>query len=388
MVGAGPHGLAAAAHLRSAGVATEIFGQPMEFWREQMPRGMLLRSALRACNIASPHRSHTLERWASSRNRELAFPLALEDFVEYASWYEAELVPEVDRRRVERVQRSGGGFELVLSDASTVRVARVAVAAGIGRFGRIPAPFQELPSALVSHSSQHTDLAVFRGRRVAVLGSGQSALESAALLHESGAEVEVVYRADAIWWLLGPPPKSRLPRPHWPQAPTDLARPKASWLVAAPDIYRRLPTDLQLRLNKHVGPAGGHWLKPRMNGIPMTSRATIARAEQLGEQLRLHLSDRTERTVDHLLLGTGYEINIRGYEFLDSELATSVRSVDGYPVLGPGLESSVAGLHFLGAPAAYTFGPAMRFVTGTWYTARALTTQVRGRRQPPLRWSF
>jgi len=36
-----------------------------------------------------------------------------------------------------------------------------------------------------------------------VIGSGQSALESAALLYESGAEVEVVARAPQINWLGG-----------------------------------------------------------------------------------------------------------------------------------------------------------------------------------------
>jgi hypothetical protein len=48
----------------------------------------------------------------------------------------------------------------------------------------------------------------------------------------------------------------------------------------------------------------------------------------------------------------------------------------------------VPGLHFLGAPAAYSFGPVMRFVTGTWYSAPAFTMRVLGRRQPLVRWSF
>ena len=47
-----------------------------------------------------------------------------------------------------------------------------------------------------------------------------------------------------------------------------------------------------------------------------------------------------------------------------------------YDELAAGLESSVQGLHFLGAPAAWSFGPLMRFVSGTGYTARALTRCV------------
>ena len=36
---AGPYGLAVAAHLKSRGVATHTFGEPMSFWRRHMPKG-------------------------------------------------------------------------------------------------------------------------------------------------------------------------------------------------------------------------------------------------------------------------------------------------------------------------------------------------------------
>lgn len=52
------------------------------------------------------------------------------------------------------------------------------------------------------------------------------------------------------------------------------------------------------------------------------------------------------------------------YPFLSGGLLNHVRSVDGYPQLGFGLESSIPGLHFLGAPAAWSFGPLLRFVSG------------------------
>lgn len=44
VVGAGPYGLAAAAHLSEKGLNTIVLGRPMQLWREQMPEGMLLRS--------------------------------------------------------------------------------------------------------------------------------------------------------------------------------------------------------------------------------------------------------------------------------------------------------------------------------------------------------
>ena len=67
-------------------------------------------------------------------------------------------------------------------------------------------------------------------------------------------------------------------------------------------------------------------------------------------------------------------MTIDRYDFLASDLP--IEQTGGYPVLRRGLESSVARLHFLGAPAAWSFGPIMRFVSGTWFAAQALKRAV------------
>ncbi len=43
VIGAGPYGLSAGAHLKAKGIAACVFGEPMEFWANKMPEGMLLR---------------------------------------------------------------------------------------------------------------------------------------------------------------------------------------------------------------------------------------------------------------------------------------------------------------------------------------------------------
>ncbi len=98
-------------------------------------------------------------------------------------------------------------------------------------------------------------------------------------------------------------------------------------------------------------------------------------------QSKLHvvLGDGTYRLVDHALLATGYRVDVRLYPFLDPRLAATLRMVPdaiGYPVLDRGFESSVAGLHIVGAPAAESFGPLMRFVAGTRYAARAVSQRI------------
>jgi hypothetical protein len=51
-------------------------------------------------------------------------------------------------------------------------------------------------------------------------------------------------------------------------------------------------------------------------------------------------------------------------------------TVDGEPQLSRGLQSSVKGLHFVGATAVHSFGPLLRFVWGAGFAARGVTRAV------------
>jgi hypothetical protein len=58
---------------------------------------------------------------------------------------------------------------------------------------------------------------------------------------------------------------------------------------------------------------------------------------------------------------------------LSPELLGKVACRGGSPVLAAGFESSVPGLHFLGASAVDSYGPLMRFIAGAGYAARSIT---------------
>lgn len=385
IVGAGPYGLAAAAHLRAAGVRTHVFGEPMGFWRRHMPVGMLLRSPWEASHIGDPQRSLTLDRYESARGTKLSRPIPLDDFVEYGEWFQREAAPDLDRRTVTGVDRVTEGFRLTLEDGESLRAERVVTAAGLAPFGRRPSPFDELPAARVSHSSDYGDLARLGGSRVVVVGAGQSALESTALLHEAGAEVEVVARGPGVHWLGRSAVLHRFePVRRLLYAPTDVGPAVLSWIVATPSLFRRLPRWSQVRLaRRSIRPAGAAWLKPRLEGVRITIGASVVAARAASDGLILRLSDGSERRVDHVVLATGYGVDVSRYPFLSQELLRSLRLVDGYPQLTGGFESSVPGLHFLGAPAAWSFGPLMRFVAGTDFAARAVASAVVGKPHPP-----
>ena len=388
IVGAGPYGLAAAAYLRHVGVETRVFGGAMQFWREHMPAGMLLRSRQRSSHIANPEQSLQLENFATASARSLSSPLTLSEFIDYGEWIQARVVPDLDSRDVQKIEAHSSGFELTLEDGEPVAARRVVIAAGLRPFAWRPAPFDSQPRELVSHASDHADLRILAGQNVIVIGGGQSALESAALLHESGAHVEVIGRATNIDWLRESSVRAGVGVPLRDAPPTDVGGRLLGWIVAAPDLYGLLPNRLKPFMRRTYAPAGASWLPTRLAEVPLSLGRRVSELKVEGGRLHVRLNDGTERFPDHVVLGTGYRIDVAQYAFLSRKIVASLRLVGGFPPLGAGLESAVPGLHFLGAPAELTFGPITRFVTGTWFAAPALTRHILGKRRPVLSWAF
>lgn len=379
IIGAGPYGLSAAAHLGAVkGLEVLVFGEPMSFWERNMPVGMFLRSNWTATQIADPNRSLTLEAYQEASGNHLFHPVPLDRFIQYGLWYQRHGVPDLDRRKIVRVESDPKGFRVILEDGEEVISRRVVVAAGIHSFAWRPPEFEDLPSTLVSHTSEHHDLRRFAGKQVLVLGGGQSALESGVLLHEGGAEVEIVARTRRIHWLQGWTSKTlhhRLGKftSRLLYAPTDVGPAAISQLMARPDLLRQLPRQVQDRLWKRsVRPAGARWLVNRLQHVPIRLGRSVVSVTPAGEQLHIRLDDGNERRVHHVLLGTGYRVDISKYDFLAPALVHSISRFNGYPCLKEGLETSVQGLHVLGAPAAWSFGPLMQFVSGTRYASRSL----------------
>jgi thioredoxin reductase len=378
IIGAGPYGLSAGVHLMAKGVGVRVFGEPMEFWAQKMPEGMLLRSPREASNISDPSGAFTLDAYEEASKKQPCAPLPLDTFVEYGRWFRHQLGSCLDTRMVARVDRERDHFRLTLQDGDVVRCGRVVVAAGIGPFRRVPAVFKKLPPQQVSHCYEGRDVRRFAGKRLAVIGAGQSALESAALLQEAGANVEVIARNPYLRWIgmhkwlhrLGP--ISRMLYSKHDVGPVGISR-----LVAYPKLVAWIPLGLRDKIRKRaVRPAGSRWLPERLAAVKITTGRVVSEAAQVDGEVVLKLDDGSERRVDHVLLGTGYDVDISRYSFLPPELAQSVRQFDGYPKLAGGFRSSVPGLHFIGAPAARSFGPLLYFVAGTEFASRELTSHI------------
>jgi FAD-dependent urate hydroxylase len=376
IVGAGPYGLSAAAHL--GGLDVRVFGRPMSFWREHMARGMLLRSPLVASNLSSPTRELGLVQYEREHGRALTEPLPLETFIDYGNWFQQMTVPSPDQRSVRMVQRAGDRFLISLEDGEQIRAGKVVVAAGIEPFAWRPSEFSALPARIVSHSVDHADLTAFAGARVCVVGAGQSAIESAALLSEAGAQVEVIARTGTVNWLLRSSWLHRLgPVRRLLYAPSDVGPAGVSWLIQLPGLFRRIPRRVQDPLaERSIRPAAAAWLVPRVNDVSILLGRSVVSTEERGGVARLRLSDGAVHTADHVLLATGYRVDIARYGFLADSLLDGIDRVNGYPRLGPAFESSAPGLHFLGAPAAWSYGPLFRFVAGAEYASRQLARKL------------
>jgi FAD-dependent urate hydroxylase len=389
VLGAGPYGLAAGNHLKQIrGLDVRVFGDPMSFWAKTMPKGMFLRSNWTATQIADPTHMLTLENYQSENGNHLTTPVPLDRFVQYGLWYQRRALPNLDRRMINCVESDAKGFRVTLNDGETLTAKRVVVAAGIGSFTRRPAEFASLPSHLASHTSEHADLAVFAGKTVLVVGGGQSALESAALLHENGAAAEVVARTKKINWLQGWASKTLhhglgKATNRVLYAPTDVGPAGISQLMARPDLLRKLPRSLQNKLRiRSVRPAGARWLVDRLKDVPIRLNTSVSSFSVTGDKISVRLSDGTSRTVDHILMGTGYRVDVSKYAFLSPGIVNSLKTLNGFPLLTEGMETSVPGLHILGAPGIWTFGPLLQFVSGTHYACKSLARVVSRNHSP------
>ena len=383
VIGAGPYGLSCAAHLRARGLDVHVLGRPMDLWERRMPVGMFLRSSWEASTISDPDGTLSLDAYEAERATTIARPIPLADYLAYGRWFQRRAVPDLDTRRVMMVRRGGPGFRLELDDGSELAARRVVVATGPAGFARRPPVLDRLPAPLVRHSIDVRFLDEYRDRRTVVVGSGQSAIELAALLHEAGAAVEVIARADRIRWLR---------RSGWLHArdgvlrrmlypPTDVGPVGLSQLVARPAAWRWVPRGLDERIAyRCIRPAASGWLVPRTTEVTLTLGRQVNAATVRGDELGLRLDDGAERQVDRVVLATGFEVRADRHPLLDAELLSSLRTRAGAAVLGRGFESSVPGLHFVGAFSAASLGPVMRFVSGTPYTGRALAAHLAGMR--------
>jgi cation diffusion facilitator CzcD-associated flavoprotein CzcO len=384
IIGAGPYGLSLAAHLKDRGAEFRIFGSPMRFWLDMAP-GISLKSFDFATNVYTPRKGYRFVEYCRDRNIDSHEPCAMSLFSEYGLWAQRELVPEVEDVQVTHVVRQGDGFQLTLSTGEEVDARRVVVAVGLANFPRVPQELK-ISSSRISHTSQVHDYEQFRGMDVTVIGGGQSALEAAGLLTVHGATSRVLVRSTGGWFS-GKLPPTRTLRERWSNPLTTLGPGRLNWVLAnLPWLARYLPDDKRIRLTrKHLGPFGTWWVRDQIgDSVPILMKTRVVSAVDRGDRIALTVSGlegEQELLTDHVIAGTGYEVDVDRIPFLDPALCSSITRIERAPRLSRNFQSSVDGLYFIGPAAAFSFGPLLRFACGAEFAAPRLSRHLAARTQ-------
>lgn len=385
IIGAGPYGLSLAAHLRGGKRSVRIFGAPMRSWSHHMPHGMHLKSEGFASNLYDPESQFTLEAYCTERGipyAHVGLPVAIETFIAYGQEFQRRYVPHLENVQVTSLSKSAGHFELTTAAGETARARKVVVAAGIVNFAYLPPVLAALPGAMISHSSQHSDLSGFKSRKVAVLGAGASALDLAALLLRAGAEVALIARRQSIKF--HDPPNE--PRPFLQR----LAAPRSGLGVGwrsrmctdIPLVFHTMPPSLRVKIvERHLGPAPCWFVRDAVEGrMPTHLGTTIAAAHVHQARARLLLSQpnggETQVDADHVIAATGYKVALSRLAFVDESLRSQIGTLANAPILNRHFESSVPGLYFVGVAAANSFGPLLRFAYGAEFAVNRVAARA------------
>jgi len=164
---------------------------------------------------------------------------------------------------------------------------------------------------------------------------------------------------------------------------TSMGHGRKNWVLEnVPWLLHYLPARLRLSFTrKHLGPLPAWWLRDRaIDKFPILEGHEVIGASAVGDKVQLRVRRLGAAdvclSVDHVIAGTGYEVDVDRVPFFDRELASQIQRWERAPRLSRNFESSVKGLYFIGPAAAASFGPLLRFVCGSYYAVPKLAARL------------
>jgi thioredoxin reductase len=396
IVGAGPYGLSIAAHLKHLGLRFRIIGSPMHTWRTHMPKGMHLKSAGLSATLFDPEHKFSLKDYCRQNNipyEDEGLPISLELFTKYGMAFQQQFAPHLEEAKVLRLEKLRDGFELTLDNGDQFTSAKVILAVGIDYFRYTPAVLTALHPQHYSHSSQHHELSHFAGKKVAIIGSGSSAIDMAVLLNEVGASPTLLARRKTLNFNQ----KEGRIRGLWSRIIAPMSGLGPGWqnLICAsvPGLFRYLPAKARIRIAKNfLGPSGAWFIQERLNKVPILMGQHLILAHPIADQAFLRFVDAkgqtTDMEVDHVIAATGYKASLDSIHFLSTDIRKQIKLIGNTPQLSRHFESSVNGIYFAGPSTVNNFGPLMRFALGAGYSSKIISqhlANVLSRAQHPVK---
>jgi thioredoxin reductase len=371
IVGAGPHGLAVAAYAQHLGIDFAMSGKPMEFWRNQMPKGLLLRSA--GTWHLDPLEIHTLQRYLESKGiaQERASPLPLDLFVDYADWFAKQLGIAALNSYVRSLEFRDGLFEAFIENGETLAARYVVTAPGLSFFRHLPADLaSKLPPGRYTHTCSMVNFAPLVGRRCLVIGGRQSAFEWTALMAEAGvAQVHVAFRHET---------------PQFAPSDWTWVDPLLQQTVDVPGWFRNLPKHKRESIEARFREEGHlklePWLAPRIikDNVKLWPHSQVESCKVLADRtLHVRLSGGVHLDVDHIILATGYRVDVQQVPYYSkTTIMPRLKASRGFPILDENFQSSVPGLYITGIAATRDFGPFYEYIRGCPSAAKIIGDHV------------
>lgn len=365
VLGAGPYGLALASELHRLGVECAVVGRPFATWHHHTLPCMRLRSDVRASSVHSPDGRYDFAAWLQRDDEAPAGSRpGIDVFRRYLSDVEQRLPFPVDRTEVASLERHGDRFVAATADGgSTWSAPRVVLATGVGAHRYVPPALAALGPDRVLHSWLAERITALSGRRVLVVGGGQSAAET----------VEQLMVTNRVTWAMRR-------RPLFFREPLRAPTPLFKLLLAGSDLLYRLPPSVLRPLAEMLFRTT---ITPELRAVYRDPRIdkTLADAAELGLR-RSPTGLRSEalgEEFDRVVAATGYRPTVGALGFLSPELAAALGPADRPPELDRRFESRVEGLFLLGAIAERVAGPAARFIIGSRACARRLAPYLSDR---------
>ncbi len=379
ILGAGPHGLAAAVHLRRAQPSTRLVvvdasGSWLSRWHDQMAKAEIATLRSPIVHHPSPDSSalshHLARRGLPSSGLPYGAPTT-EAFASFCDELIADSALDAPIATQPRTVTPEGRGMRIETDDGVINARHVVVASNPHR-RQIPDwvwPLLGHRSELFAHASD-LDLRLtpdLRDNRVVVIGGGLSAAHLACGAARRGGVVHLVARRPLET-------RSFDTDPGW------LGPKYLRAFTAEPDPARRLGMARAAR-------GGGtipQWMGERLDalvadGLLVAHEATTIRAALVDPDghCRLALDDHTTLDADRVWLATGTAPDITTMRCLEG-LVADLPNLDGLPILDASLRLGSHPVHVMGRLATLALGPAAGNLWGARRAAQRITEAITG----------
>ena len=375
IIGAGPFSLAVAAQAAHDGIEHLIVGKPMEFWKQNMPKGMFLRSA---CDWhLDPLDVHTIDGFLESLGKTArdVEPLSLDFYLSYADWFQQQKAIQSLPVYIEQLDRSVANDHFVAKtrDGEMINAQSVVLAPGFKHFAHTPDDLKtKLPASGFQHTSEFVDFNDAKNKRYLIIGGRQSAFEWAALLLEAGASAVHLSHRHAS--------------PAFKAADWSWVNPLVDNIAVDPNWFRRLSQSEKDAVSHRLWAEGRlkvePWLESRLKDERVRvwpQSELVSCTEHENGELLAALSNGETLKVDQVVLATGYKVNIARLPFLAAgNLLERLETRNGFPVLDDHFETSVPGLFITSMPAMQDFGPFFGFTISVRTSAKLICQRLMG----------